>query len=93
VEVLAGRTQRSASAAVDRAIVDFHALARVDYPGLLVAIYDEESPAGDPRLRERFRSAGPERSLLLPTSEAVSTIVQRLGRVNRVPPSRPSEPR
>jgi hypothetical protein len=78
VEVLGGRTFQGAAISVDRAVATFHILERLQYRGRLFAVYDEDSPAGELELRERFRSAGPRGAMLLPGSEAVPTILDEL---------------
>ncbi len=78
VETLAARTERGAAIAIDRAVSSFHLLSRGKYPGLLVAVYDEEGAAATTPLLDRFRSAAPERTLLLPSYDAVHGIVRRL---------------
>lgn len=78
VEMLAARTERGAAIAIDRAVSSFHLLSRGKYPGLLVAVYDEEGATAATPLLDRFRSAAPERTLLLPSHDAVHGIVRRL---------------
>ena len=78
VEMLGGRTAGGAAIAVDHAIANFQVLDHGDYPGLLIAVYDETSAASAPRLRERFEVGSPDKALLLSGEQAVPAILERL---------------
>lgn len=78
VEVLAGRTGGGALISVDRAIANFHVLTHFQYPGAMVAVYEEGSPAAAPRLLERFENAGPDRARLVAEGEALPLIRREL---------------
>ncbi len=78
VELLTAQTVSGAFISVDHIIGNFHTLARGAYPGLLFAVYGEDSPGGNPQIRQRFKDASPDRAELLSQEDAVSEIVERL---------------
>jgi hypothetical protein len=78
VEILGGRSRQGAAQSIDHAVTNFHVLRRGLYPGLLVGVYDEDSPAAATELRDRFLAARPEETLLLPGSDAIATLADRL---------------
>lgn len=78
VELLTSRTTAGAAISVDRAIANFHDLDNAGYAGTLVAVYDSESPVAGSGLLDRFRSAKPERSLLLPDARAAVQVAELL---------------
>jgi hypothetical protein len=78
VEILGGRSRQGAAQSIDHAVTNFHVLKRRHYRGLLVGVYDEDSPAAGTELRDRFLAARPEDALLLPGSEAIATLARHL---------------
>jgi len=78
VEVLSARRQPRALMVVDRTVADFHMLERGAYRGLLIAVYDEEGPAAQTRLLDRFVAASPVRTILVPSGSAALEIQRRL---------------
>lgn len=76
VEILGGRSRAGAAQSIDHAVTNFHVLRRGLYRGLLVGVYDENSPAAATDLREQFLAARPEETLLLPGSEAIPTLTE-----------------
>lgn len=78
IEVLTSRTEGGAQSVVDKAAANFNVLARGGYSGLLVAVYDEASPAGRGSVRERFLQAGPDNMMVLPGARAEHEIISRL---------------
>jgi hypothetical protein len=78
VEVLGGRSRQGAAQSIDHAVTNFHVLRRGDYQGILVGVYDEDSAASAPELRERFMAARPPQTLLVRSSDAVATLRERL---------------
>lgn len=78
VEILGGRSRQGAAQSIDHAVTNFHVLRRGLYGGLLVGVYDEDSPAAATELQDRFLAARPEDTLLLPGSEAIATLAERL---------------
>lgn len=78
VEVLTGRTQSGALISVDRAVANFHLLDHFKYSGLMIAVYDEESPAGAPGLISRFSNARPQAAEIIAGAKAAKAIQERL---------------
>lgn len=78
VEVLGGRTESGSAISVDHAIANFQVLHHYDYPGRMVGVYDEASPAARPELMERFRTATPPQTLLVAGRDAAHRIALTL---------------
>ena len=78
VEVLAGRSDNGLQVQVDHAVANLHTLANGEYQGLLFAVFDEQSRAGDKRFREQFNAAKPPAAELLASEEAALVIQRRL---------------
>ncbi|HEX5370292.1 MAG TPA: hypothetical protein VFY10_12830 [Dehalococcoidia bacterium] len=78
IEVLTSRTDSGALISVDRAATNFHVLDHFDYGGVLIAVYDRQSPAGSKTLRERFEAAKPKSALLVADDDAAEFISEKL---------------
>lgn len=78
IEFLAGSRPETATTAVDRAVVNLRLLAHAGYDASLFGVYDEVSPAADPRLQERFRDSVGTEVQLLPSREAPDAIRELL---------------
>jgi hypothetical protein len=78
IEILASPTEGGARIQVESAITNFHTLRNKNYQGLLVGVYDEQSPAALSKFRQEFESAKPKDAVLIPSAEATDFLLDFL---------------
>lgn len=78
VRLLSAETPSGAGMAADRAAGVFTRLDRAQYPGLLVAVYDEHTSSGILSFREQFEKTKPERARLVAGDAAAEYIEKHL---------------